>query len=168
MTWSAVYSGNVTHITRIKANAANFTPQAQRQLVKQTPSYRLALGADWSRERWNVRLANTLYGRYSEPVNNTVDSVFHPKWATDLDISYQLTRRVKVAVGANNLFDVYPSKVPRDILLRTAAVDSVLTGAPGYTLAGYGIPINGSGDYGTIAPYGLIGGFYYARIGVKF
>jgi len=166
--WSAVYSGNGTKIARIKAAAANFTPLAQRQLINQTPRYRLALGSDWSRDRWNVRLLNTLYGRYAEPVNNTLDETFHPKWVTDVDISYKISPRVKVAVGANNLFDVRPDRVPADILAKTATVDSVLLGAPGYTLAGYGLPRSGGGVYGAIAPYGLIGGFYYARIGVKF
>ncbi|CAN7142738.1 TonB-dependent receptor [Phenylobacterium sp. LjRoot225] len=166
--WSAIYSGSGTKITRIKAAAANFNALAQRQLVNQTPRYRLALAGDWTLDRWDVRLTNTLYGRYVEPVNNTVDELFHPKWVTDIDISYKVSPRVKIAVGANNLFDVFPDKVPADILAKTANVDSVLIGAPGYTLAGYGLPTSGGGVYGTIAPYGLLGGFYYARIGVKF
>jgi iron complex outermembrane receptor protein len=166
--WSALYSGNGSKITRVKASAANFTPQAQRQLINQTPRYRLALAGDWTLDRWDVRLTNTLYGRYVEPVNNTTDELFHPKWITDIDISYKISPRVKVAVGANNIFDVYPNKVPADILAKTANVDSVLIGAPGYTLAGYGLPTSGGGAYGAIAPYGLLGGFYYARVGVKF
>jgi iron complex outermembrane receptor protein len=166
--WSATYSGNGAKITRIKASAANFTPLAQRQLINQTPRYRLALGTDWSRDRWDVRLLNTLYGRYAEPVTNTLDETFHPKWVTDLDVSYKVSRRVKVAIGANNIFDIRPDRVPQAILAKTAAVDSVLLGAPGYSLAGYGLAQTGIYPYGTIAPYGLLGGFYYARIGVKF
>jgi iron complex outermembrane receptor protein len=166
--WSAIYSGNGTKITSIKASAANFNALAQRQLVNQTPRYRLALAGDWTYERWNVRLTDTLYGRYVEPVNNTLDELFHPKWITDIDISYRISPKVKVAFGANNLFDTFPSKVPAATLAKTAAIDSVLAGAPGYTLAAYGLPNNGTGAYGTIAPYGLIGGFYYARVAVKF
>jgi hypothetical protein len=54
------------------------------------------------------------------------------------------------------------------VLLKTAAVDSVLVGAPGYTAAAYGVPTSGSGVYGTVAPFGLLGGFYYTRLSVKF
>ncbi|HKR90501.1 MAG TPA: TonB-dependent receptor, partial [Phenylobacterium sp.] len=166
--WSAVYSGNGTEITRIKANAANFNAQAQRQLVEQTPRYRLTLAGDWIYDRWEVRLQNTLYGRYEEPVNNTLDAVFHPKWVTDLDVSFRVSPRIKLAVGANNLFDVFPSRVPDAIRAKTVNADSVLIGAPGYTVAGYGVPTQGYFVYGQNAPWGLLGGFYYARIGVEF
>ena len=166
--WSLVYSANQTVITQVKASAANFTPLAYRQLTHQTPRYRLALGADWSRGKWKVHALETLYGRYEEPVNNTLDEVFHPKWVADLDVTYSLTDRVTLSVGANNLFDAYPSRVPADILAKTANVDSVLTGAPGYTLAAYGLPQSGGGIYGTASPFGLLGGFYYTRLGVKF
>lgn len=166
--WSAVFSDNGTKITRIKSSVANFNALSQRQLVEQTPRYRLTLGTNWTNGGWDVRLQNTLWGRYEEPVNNTLDEVFHPKWVTDLDISYKITPRVKLAIGANNLFNVFPDRVPAAILAKTFNVDSVLLGAPGYSAAGYGVPTAGYGAYGTIAPWGLIGGFYYTRIGVEF
>jgi iron complex outermembrane receptor protein len=166
--WSAIYSGNGTSITRVKASAANFSALAARQLVEQTPRYRLALGGDWDVGKWKVHLLQTLYGRYEEPVNNSLDAVFHPKWVTDLDVAYQVRRNVTVAVGANNLLNVYPSRVPAAVLAKTAAVDSVLVGAPGYSLAAYGLPESGGGIYGADSPYGLEGGFYYVRLGVKF
>lgn len=62
----------------------------------------------------------------------------------DLDISVDVNRSINLAVGANNLFDVYPDAI-------------------GVTQANTGL-----GKYGLFAPFGLTGGFYYARIGVKF
>ena len=94
--------------------------------------------------------------------------MFHPKWVTDLDVSYEVVKNLTVAVGASNLLNVYPSKVPASILNLTANVDSVLKGAPGYSLAAYGVPTSGGGRYGQDAPFGLEGGFYYVRVGVKF
>lgn len=47
------------------------------------------------------------------------------------------------SVGANNLFDVYPDR----------------NGL---------VAIDGSGAYGSFAPFGLSGGFYYTRVGVTF
>lgn len=166
--WSAVFSGNGTRITKVKASAANFTALAARQLVEQTPRYRLGLGADWDVGRLQVHLLQTLYGRYEEPVNNTLDAVFHPKWVTDLDVTYKVTRTVSLSLGANNLLNAYPSRVPAAVLAKTAAVDSVLVGAPGYSLAKYGLPESGGGVYGADSPFGLEGGFYYARVGIKF
>ena len=165
---SAVYSANDTVITRVRASAANFTPLAARQLTDQTPRYRLALGADWGKGRWKVHLLDTLYGPYHEPVNNTLDEIFHPKWVADLNVAYALTQRITVSAGVDNIFNVLPSRVPNAVLLKTAAVDSVLVGAPGYSATAYGVPTTGGGAYGTVAPWGLLGGFYYTRLSVKF
>jgi iron complex outermembrane receptor protein len=166
--WSAVFSANGTDITRIKASAANFTPLAERQLTEQTPRYRLALGPDWDIGKWRVHLLETLYGPYEEPVNNTIDAEFHPKWITDLDVSYAVRRNLILAIGADNMFNAYPTRVPAAILAKTAAVDSVLTSAPGYSRAAYGLPESGGGIYGSDSPFGLEGGFYYVRTTLKF
>jgi iron complex outermembrane receptor protein len=62
---------------------------------------------------------------------------------TDAEVGYQFTEALDLAVGANNLFNVRPDK----------------NGA---------IAWDGSGQYGGFAPFGLNGGFWYARIGLKF
>ena len=39
------------------------------------------------------------------------DDIFlRAKWITDLDLGYNLTKDLNVAIGAKNLFDVYPKK----------------------------------------------------------
>ena len=56
-----------------------------------------------------------------------------------------------MAIGANNLFNVYPD-------------DNGVLQSKAY-------PFNtslGSGQYPTTAPYGFTGGSYYARVGVSF
>lgn len=170
--WSAIYSANGTALTKVfNATAVNLL--AQKQLVDQTPRYRLALGADWEVDKWSVHWLETLYGRYEEPqtllsTTKTLDEVFDPQWVADVDVSYRFTKRFSVAVGANNLFNIHPTQVSAAILAQTANVDSVLTSAPGYSAASYGVPESGGGIYGTVAPFGLEGGFYYARVGVKF
>nr|WP_281379360.1 TonB-dependent receptor [Novosphingobium sediminicola] len=99
---------------------------------------------DWSFSRLHTLLRLTRYGQYTESSNvASGDRTFGAKVITDLEASYDLSRRVSLAVGANNLFDVYPDK--------NGIVAS-----------------DGSGLYGNFAPFGLSGGFYYARLGVKF
>jgi iron complex outermembrane receptor protein len=176
VTWSAIYAENQTSITHIKANPAVlsgfgptfqfFGPLAQRQLTDSTPRDRIALGADWSLDKWRVHLAETRYGAYLEPTTNTVDAHFSPKWIADLDISYAVNSHLNLSVGANNLFNVLPDRVPQSIV--NLAADSVLEGAPGYTAAAYGLPLTGDGYHGSNSPFGLNGGFYYVRAGIKF
>jgi len=164
--WTAVYAGAATAITRINASAQNFNATSQRQLVEQTPKDRIALGADWSLNKWRIRLNETRYGRYEEPINPTTDARFGAKWITDLDVSYKLRPNLTLSVGANNLFNLYPDRQPASILA-LENVDTTLKSAPGYTVAAYGVPTSGGSLYGVDAPFGF-GGFYYTRLTVKF
>jgi iron complex outermembrane receptor protein len=177
--WSAGYAENRTSITRIKANPAVlsgfgagfqlFAPLAQRQLTDSTPKDRIVLAADWSLSQWRVHGVETRYGKYLEPLTNTLDGHFGPKWITDLDVTYEVTAKLALSVGANNLFNVYPQRQSSAFIVAESR-DTTLTGAPGYKAdpAAYGIPTSGADIYGTNSPFGINGGFYYARIGVKF
>jgi iron complex outermembrane receptor protein len=62
----------------------------------------------------------------------------------DIDASYQLAGGVKLAVGANNLFNIYPNKLPA-------------------SLSG-----SGFSQYNTYSPYGISGGYYYGRATIAF
>ncbi len=177
--WSAVYSGNRTSIRRIDANPGVlsgfgpafqlFGPLAQRQLTDSTPKDRIVLGADWSVSNWHVHAVETRYGSYLEPLTNTLDGHFAPRWITDLDVTYEFTAKLAFSVGANNLLNVYPQRQSRAFIL-AYSTDTTLTSAPGFKAdpAAYGIPTSGDYIYGTNSPFGLNGGFYYARFGVKF
>jgi iron complex outermembrane receptor protein len=173
--WSAVYALNGTKITSIKAKPAVlngftytlFNAQSQGQLTDSTPRDRIALSADWSKDRWKVHLGETRYGSYTEPSTvQALDAHFTAKWITDLDISYQINAHVRLAAGANNLLNVYPDRQPAAIV-NSLATDSVLTSAVGYSAAGYGLPTNGNYIYGTNSPFGF-GGFYYTRLSITF
>jgi len=48
-------------------------------------------------------VANTFSGGTKE----TLDQTFTPKVITDITVNYQLAKAITVAVGANNIFDVY-------------------------------------------------------------
>ncbi len=177
--WSATYAGNRTVLTHINANPSVlsgfgssfqlFGPLAQRQLTESTPKDRVAFSADWALSQWRVHGVETRYGSYLEPVTNTLDGHFGPKWITDLDVTFDVTRAVSVSVGANNVFNVYPQRQSNAFVLADAP-DTTLTSAPGYKAdsTAYGIPTSGADVYGTNSPFGLNGGFYYARVGVKF
>ena len=148
---SAAYSYSKTKILSIADNPAAlsslnvvlFGRQAQRDLVAALPRTKLVLTNDWSLGRVHALARATRYGRYTESSNvASGDRTFGGKWVADLDIGYDLTDRVTLAVGANNLFDTYPNR----------------NGL---------IAADGSGAYGGFAPFGLSGGSYYARVGVS-
>ncbi|WP_157218872.1 TonB-dependent receptor plug domain-containing protein [Flavisphingomonas formosensis] len=125
-------------------SVALFGRQVQRDLIAATPHSKVVLSGDWSFGRLHSLLRLTRYGSYVE--SSTVaanDRKFGAKWVTDLDIGYDLSDHVTLSVGANNLFDVYPDK---------------------HGIVAY----DGSGLYGNFAPFGLSGGFYYARAAVRF
>ncbi|HWU04433.1 MAG TPA: TonB-dependent receptor, partial [Novosphingobium sp.] len=148
---SAAYSYNTTKILSIAANPAVLAPlgvtlfgrQAQRDLVAALPRDKVVLTSDWSRDRLRALLRLTRWGSYTESSTTASgDRSFGAKWITDLEVGYDINRRVSLAVGANNLFDVYPDK----------------NGLVAY---------DGSGAYGNFAPFGLTGGSYYGRVSVK-
>lgn len=148
---SAAYSYNKTKILSIAQNPAVLAPlkivlfahQAQSDLINGLPHDKLVLTNDWSLGRAHALARLTRFGKYTEA--STVasgDRSFGAKWVTDLEVGYDLTDRITLSAGANNLFDIYPQK----------------NGL---------IASDGSGAYGNFAPFGLDGGFYYGRISVK-
>ncbi|GAI35491.1 unnamed protein product, partial [marine sediment metagenome] len=73
------------------------------------------------------------------------EQVFGGKWVTDLELSYEILKGIRIAGGASNLFDVYP--------------DENLTSNS----------FNGIFPYPRRnAPFGFIGGSYYARLNFGF
>jgi iron complex outermembrane receptor protein len=148
---SAAYSYNKTKILSIAQNPPVLAPlnvvlfahQAQSDLTRGLPHDKVVLTDDWSLGRAHALVRLTRFGKYTEA--STVasgDRTFGAKWVTDLEVGYDITDRITVSAGANNLFDVYPQK----------------NGL---------IASDGSGAYGNFAPFGLDGGFYYGRLSVK-
>ncbi len=149
---NAAFSYNKTKITNVIANPSQlaslnvtlFGRQAQRDLVIATPRSKIVLSNDWTLGRFHALARATRYGGYTESSNvASGDRSFGAKWVADLDVSYDLSDHLTLSVGANNLFDTYPER----------------NGI---------IAADGSGAYGNFAPFGLSGGFYYARASVTF
>jgi iron complex outermembrane receptor protein len=66
---------------------------------------------------------------------------------TDLDVAYQLTKSIRVAAGANNLFNKQPPRV-----LQFPPNGGLSDGSNVYDS-----PI-------TFSPFGINGGYYYAKV----
>jgi len=101
-----------------------------------------------------VNLHNQRFGEVSQfatDATGALDQTFSAKWVTDLDLSYQLRQRIRIAVGANNVFDVYPDEW-KDW---GAGVSGSLTTSGIYRYAG-----------GT-SPWGISGRSVYLRLSYR-
>lgn len=92
------------------------------------------------------------YGEYTEVNSDAPDSVtginerdqtFGAEVLTDMEVAYELTRGIRWALGANNLFDVYPDK-------RLKANS-----------------FNGIFPYSGFSPFGFFGRYVYTRVAVN-
>jgi iron complex outermembrane recepter protein len=106
-----------------------------------TPDVKVSAGADWRLQKWGATLRATYYGDVLQP-GSVAANDYHTgdKTVIDLEGRYQLTDRVGLAVGADNVFDEYPDATP-------LALNS--NGVLGY-------PYN--------SPFGFNGRFVYARV----
>lgn len=52
----------------------------------------------------------TVYSNSKSPAGIYYDQTFDPVWITDAEISYKIIKGISIAIGSNNIFDVYPDK----------------------------------------------------------
>lgn len=160
--WSALYSFNRTRIRKIKDNSrvdnllgsdyVIFGHQAQSDLTKGSPRDKIILGGDWSIGNWVADLHFTRYGKYTEAATAASgDYHFSPRWVTDLDLTWLLGDHLSLSLGANNLFGIRPDK-QKPVATTTGLGDA------------YPTNIDNPDYYGQFSPFGLNGGFYYARV----
>ncbi len=135
-------------------------PTALSYLETAPPRVKVVLGAFWTLDKFSVNLRETIYGKSSEiqstsgtGIGGVVEKVGTTA-ITDLDVGYQLTEAVKVNVGANNLFNHKAPTVP-----------NISDGRGGVR------PADGSNVYDNplgFTPFGINGGYYYARVTYTF
>ena len=132
------------------------------------PRDKIVLSADGDIGPVGFTARTTRYGKVVSPgatnpiANPTSLTEFGPddiflgqKWITDLELRFSPIEAVDFAIGANNVFDVYPDRSP--------------TGNRPANLGGGVFPINQSYlPYTGFSPFGFNGRFLYARAGFKF
>jgi len=160
--WSAAANVNKVLVTKINQAPTVLLPQklldlaAISTLQTASPKYRINLGALWKLGAWSVNAREAVYGPSSAYASrnglNYYETKIHTKFITDLEVANQVTKSVTVAVGANNLFNVHPDTVNSDLLAaRRAALDN---GAVAL--------------YPSFSPFGINGGYYYAKVSYTF
>jgi len=110
---------------------------------------------------WEFTLRENYFGSVSgEGFTPGLKETWGGKWLTDVAVGYNFTDKIRLTVGANNVFDVYPDKWDAGI---------IDPNAPGFD-GPNGNPFPALGFiYGwETMPFGMNGGYYYAKMDFSF
>ncbi len=120
-----------------------FNREERNRLESALPTEKLNLSARYTQGPLSLYGAAAFFGEIEyRPTNPDNDETFGAKTIFDMDISYELTKGVRVAFGANNLFNTFPDEHQKDANLS-----------------------NGRFVYSRrVTQFGSNGGFYYGRI----
>lgn len=152
-TLTAGYNYNKTSIDEVSVlspipTVTLFGRQSRLQLEQGQPRDKINLGLDWDLEGFGATLRANRYGKVLSPgVAANTDIELEPKWVADIEVRAGLPYGFDIAVGANNVFDQYPTRLPAGGIF----------GANNYFL-----------PYSSFSPFGFNGRFLYARVGVDF
>jgi iron complex outermembrane recepter protein len=142
------------------------SPQQQYNIRNLAPQHRINASANWKLGDFTMNLRGNYYSSWSNALEyNLVAPVpgsltappsqrFGAKLLTDFDISYTLMEHFTLTVGANNLFDVYPDKIRASVVNPIYALSGGLNDGQVYPRSG--------------GPFGINGGFYYARLRIDY
>lgn len=176
--WSltAAYNYNKTKILRYNNNLGPLATIPSLILFGRTESIRftdgqprdkVVLSADGEVGKFGLTARTTRYGRVispgaAAPLANPAsltdygpDDIFlRAKWLTDFELRFKPVQRLSLAIGADNVFDVYPDRSPFG--LRPAAIGGSYPANQQY------IP------FSIFSPFGFNGRYLYARAAIDF
>jgi iron complex outermembrane receptor protein len=166
--WSIGATYNDTAITKLPAGPAQlagaqlYDATAISDLTTATPKYIVNLGALWTYGKYTVNLLEKVYGPSSEYENdngdNSTNTPIYYKSSigvspiTNLDLAIQVQEHLKLSIGAVNLFNKFPNHLNGTELAHFTAHDD--------NQAVF--------NYPQWSPYGIDGGFYYAKATFSF
>jgi iron complex outermembrane receptor protein len=163
--WSLSANYNELSILKINAPPSNVDQRvtlldssAQASLTTEAPRWRFIGSAFWVLGKFSVNLRESFYsssrGLSQNPVGAFQDTVLiKSAFTTDLEFAHEARKGVRLSIGANNLFNHYPTKEPAAYRAAQLATNS----------SAYA-----SSLYPSFAPYGRNGGYYYVSLDLSF
>lgn len=165
------YNWNDVDITGRRTNPGNlaqvpgidlFGRLESLRIERGQPRDRINLGADWE---WNWLSATIRVNRFGEVFSPGAtalnDVLLEPRWITDLEFRLSpeggIVDGLELAVGANNLFDEYPTVNPVG-----RAIDPATGQLANLSVNNYFLP------FSSFSPFGFNGRFLYARLSYAF
>ena len=165
-------------------NLNNYFNEASRiYLESAVPRTKLAFINTLTTGKFEIFMRQTFFGQVTDPntadvnangfeegalINGQFIAVEHPKWdartITDFSVGYEINKRFRVTVGANNVFDLYPDK---NLKIQTAARPLIA--------GGYGAPttidLSNANQFEfsrNVSQFGFNGRFVFARLNLSF
>ena len=142
-------------------NLVLFGRQESLRLIKGQPRNKITLSGDYDRDWFGLTVRATRYGKVLDagaPASGVQDIELKPKTITDIEARFMpFEDKVTFAIGANNLFDVYPTNTPRG-----TAVDPLSGATVNLPVTRYVTP------FSNFSPFGFNGRYLYGRVGLKF
>jgi iron complex outermembrane receptor protein len=112
-------------------------------LLASAPKNKFGLNLNYGIKNFDAGVALTRFSKVVLIDYADEEDIYESKIVTDLTLGYKLTKNLKLSLGANNLFNVYPDKQDEQ----------------GNTEAG---------GYWDAVQMGFSGAYYYARLGFNF
>lgn len=162
------FNYNKTKITRNAAQQGSlstipglvlFGRQESLRLEQGQPRTKINTSLDFDRRWFGATLRATRYGKVLAAGADRFNDVnLDAKTITDLELRFKpVGDRLSLAVGGNNIFDVYPTK-----LLTGRGIDPDTGLARNYSANNYFLP------FSSFSPFGFNGRYLYARASVDF
>lgn len=170
-----------------------YSESSRIYLQEAVPRVKANLTNSLSYKKFDFFLRNVYFGKVTDPniadanfdgtinaivVNNQAVENEHPIWAakiiTDLSVGFKITNTTKVVVGANNIFDIYPTfnLGPQTIAKRASGIDA--NGAVIYsntTSSNNTIDLSNANQFvysRNTSQFGQNGRFVFARLSFSF
>lgn len=142
-----------------------FGRQERLRLIQGSPRDKINLSLDYEHDWLGFTARANRFGKVFAaggelgPAGSGIfnDLEMEPKWVTDLELRLKAGEMATFAIGANNLFDVYPDLVPAGLAGTTSAGANVF-----YPATSYVVP------YSQYSPFGFNGRFVYGRMSIQF
>ena len=151
MNLTLAYNYNQNKVTKFDPAAISVNQIQDAENL--APHHRLNLQAAYTSGSFGFNLAGHYYGSWANQTDYPGDS-FGAKATLDAEMSYTFMEHYTLSIGANNLFNTYPDKISATGANPIYTVTNSLSDGSIY-------PRNGG-------PFGFNGGFWYARIKVKY
>ena len=172
--FTLAYSYNNLKAKNIKLSTAG-TPlvsaQQQYNIAHLAPQNRITASTNWQIANFTINARANYFGEWSNALEYNLvaatpataanpfpaappSQIFGAKTLFDLDVSYTFAEHFTLTVGANNLFNVFPDKIQASPVNPIYALTGALNDGQIYPRSG--------------GPFGMNGGFYYARLRIKY
>ncbi len=169
LNFTLAYSYNNLKAKNIKlttAGAPLVSLQQQYNIANLAPQNRITASAAWQIDNFTFNVRGNYFGEWSNALEYNLvapaagattappSQIFGAKTLFDADISYTFAEHFTLTVGANNVFNVFPDKIQASPVNPIYALTGGLNDGQVYPRSG--------------GPFGMNGGFYYARLRIKY